>query len=109
MQNKLTDPVSYICDTVHALDDRTADLSAWQQWVNQQIVTANARLESLRNMIQELPKQPQEPEIQSHESPTTQDTETQAQDVPAAPEEFQAGASQVGPEQGLTTSRRRHK
>ena len=108
LESKLTEPVSYICDTVHALDDRTGDFSAWQQWVNQQLVTANARLESRRSMIQEQ-QQPREQELCPQEPPATQDSETQVDQAQAMPDDSQTSASQTALDQGPTTSRRRCK
>ena len=51
---KLSAPLTCICDAVHALDNRTTDLTAWQEQVTQQLTKVLARLESLRSMIQEL-------------------------------------------------------
>ena len=114
LENKLTNPVSYICDTAHALDNRTADLTAWQQWVNQQITTINARLESLRNMIQDLPKPDQGQENQAREPVTTQDGEATAQDTPqpgspVAQGETLGEVSQTGGEPEAAATRRRYK
>ena len=114
LENKLTDPVSYICDTAHAQDNRTADLAAWQQWVNQQITTINARLESLRNMIQDMPKPDQGQENQVREPLTTQDGEAAAQDTPQQGSPVTQGETlgdvpQTGGEPGAAATRRRYK
>ena len=114
LENKLTDPVSYICDTAHALDNRTADLAAWQQWVNQQITTINARLESLRNMIQDMPKPDQGQENQVREPLTTQDGEAAAQDTPQQGSPVNQGETlgdvpQTGGEPEAAATRRRYK
>ena len=50
----LEEPVSYISDTVHALDNKVADLAIAVDVVSRKVDQVNARLESLRWMIQEL-------------------------------------------------------
>ena len=82
--------------------------------MNQQITTINARLESLRNMIQDLPKPDQGQENQAREPMTTQDGEATAQDTPqqgspVAQGETLGDVTQTGGEPEAAATRRRYK
>ena len=79
----LEEPVGYISDTAHALDDKVADLAIAVDVVSRKVDQVNARLESLRWMIQELtPNNTEgpvlEPMPESAPAPNEDPAETQA-------------------------------
>ena len=60
--SKLSGPLTWLCDTVHALDDKLMTFTENQDQLIKQVTKVNARLESLRATMQ------------GHSKPTAADT-----------------------------------